>query len=73
MQSGDLKTFLSLQATNKELPEIKYRSAHDLTEIETLQQSQGLGIELYDDGSRDFDEFAAVADELGVPIPRESR
>ncbi len=72
MQSGDLKTLLSLNTTvGSVAPEFEYRSTHDRKELEVLSQGQGLGSELYDDGSRDADEFAAFADELGIPIERE--
>jgi hypothetical protein len=67
MQSGDLKTLLALQttATTPEMPD--YFSSHDKKELEIISQGQGLGIELYDDGTRDSDEFDAFKNELGLP------
>jgi hypothetical protein len=67
LQSGDLKTLLSLQATVDTPATPDYLSTHDQKELEIISQSQGLGIELYDDGSRDSDEFDAFKNELGLP------
>jgi hypothetical protein len=67
LQSGDLKTLLSLQATVDTPESPDYRSTHDIKELETISQGQGLGFELYDDGSRDSDEFDAFKNELGLP------
>ncbi len=67
MQSGDLKTLLALQ-TSLEPPETPdYISTHDQKELGIISQGQGLGIELYDDGTRDSDEFDAFKSELGLP------
>lgn len=71
MQSGDLKTLLSLQQTAQAAPDISYQSSHDVAELKILAGGQGLGMELYDDGVRDADEFAAALDELGIPTERE--
>lgn len=71
MQSGDLKTLLSLQTATQAAPETKYLSSHDVAELQIISQSQGLGMELYDDGVRDADEFAAALDELGISTERD--
>lgn len=68
LQAGDLKTLLSLNtATVANLESPEYVSSHDIKELEILSQGQGLGMDLYDDGSRDSDEFDAFKNELGLP------
>lgn len=72
LQAGDLKTLLSLNTNaSTELPDVKYTSSHDIKELEIITQGQGLGMELYDDGSRDSEEFGAFAAELGIPYDAE--
>jgi hypothetical protein len=71
MQAGDLKTLLSLQQTSISNPDTDYRSSSDTAELAIISQGQGLGMELYDDGVRDADEFFAAAEELGIPIERD--
>jgi hypothetical protein len=71
MQAGDLKTLLSLQQTSTSNPETAYQSSHDAHELLVLANGQGLGMDLYDDGSRDADEFFAAAEELGLPVSRD--
>lgn len=68
IQSGDLKTLLSLQASNSDDEGYKTTvvSPHDIEEIQRMQsQTQGLGDTLYDDASGDFTD---TLHELGLSI-----
>ena len=72
MQAGDLRTLLSLQTPTGPSPLTSdYTSSSDMQELKIISHGQGLGMELYDDGTRDADEFFAAAEELGIPIQRE--
>jgi hypothetical protein len=72
LQAGDLKTLLSLNTdVSTALPDTEYRSSHDIKELEILSQGQGLGMGLYDDGTRDSDEFLAATEELGIRFSTE--
>lgn len=68
LQAGDLKTLMALETPV--VPVTTYHSAHDTKELETLSQGQGLGYEIYDDGTRDSDEFLAAVDELGISFEK---
>lgn len=61
MQSGDLKTLLSLQATTQPVPDVDYIPRHDQAELAIIGQAQGLGDVIYDDADA---ELAATFDEL---------
>src|SRR4051812_37560691 len=65
LQSGDLKTFLSMSPTIPfDAPEpVAHTDAH---ELEVLGSAEGIGIGLFDDGT----EFADTLHEFGVNITR---
>lgn len=58
LQSGDLKTLLSLQQSTDPPETPDYITRTDRAELEILSQAQGIGYEVLDDGAADdFDEF----------------
>jgi hypothetical protein len=64
IQSGDLKTFLSLRTTNSPLEPYEFPklvSQTDEAELARLGQAQGIGYELNDDA-----EFTSTLAELGI-------
>lgn len=67
LQSGDLKTFLSLSPTEPfQTPESANVARTDQHELEVLGNAEGIGIGLFDDGT----EFADTLHEFGVNVIR---
>lgn len=65
LQSGDLRTFLTLSPTQPfETPESANVAHTDQHELEVLGTAEGIGTGLFDDGT----EFADTLHEFGVNI-----